>query len=71
MDLSFSGLFANLLFSLIGLIFFRRGKKEAEYNLIFLGLALMIFPYFVENHFLLWGIGLGLTGWGYYKIKGY
>jgi len=42
-------IFASIVFGIIGIIYFRRGKNEAEFTRIFTGIALMIFPYFVSG----------------------
>ena len=70
LDLSPVGLFGGLVFSTIGLFVFRRGKKESEFKVIIIGMVLMGYPIFVSDHRLLWGIGLALSGWAYWEIKG-
>jgi hypothetical protein len=70
MDFSASNLFAGLVFGSFGLSFFRLGKKRGHPMAIVAGTALMIFPYFVENIYLMWGIGLVLLYFGWNQIKG-
>ena len=50
-----------VVFLVIGLLAFRRGKqtKRAEFTAI--GFALMVFPYAVSQVWLLWSIGAALT----------
>jgi len=50
----------SLLFSSIGLGFFIYGKKQKVVVPLFCGLALMVYPYFVSNLFLLVAIGAAL-----------
>lgn len=68
LDLSFDvpSLIAGLVFGIVGLYVFRRGKKESSMRLVMLGLALMIYPYFVEGATLNWLVGFLLSGASYY-----
>lgn len=52
---------ANLLFGSIGFVAFVYGKRMHIWKPMFLGLVLMAYTYFVENTFLLFGIGALLT----------
>ncbi|MDQ3199933.1 MAG: amino acid transport protein [Chthoniobacterales bacterium] len=56
----FSGanLFAGLLFSSIGFVGFAYGKRMSLWKPMFIGLALMAYPYFIEDTIALCGIGL-------------
>lgn len=54
-------LFAMLLFSVIGLAAFMYGKKAARWRALAIGVALMVYPYFVDATWLIWSIGLALT----------
>ncbi len=65
-DFSPSGLFAALIFGAAGLYVFRMGKKRVQYRLVFLGLALMIYPYFTKGPWMDWGVGFALCGLAYY-----
>jgi glucose uptake protein GlcU len=65
MNFSFSALIAGLVFGVLGIYFFKRGKNDAELPLIAIGLVLMLYPYLVENIYLLWGIGILLVGIGF------
>ena len=60
----FSGpnLFAGLLFSSIGFVGFAYGKKMSLWRPMFLGLALMAYPYFIEDTIVLCAIGLAGSG---------
>jgi multisubunit Na+/H+ antiporter MnhE subunit len=68
LDLSFDvpSLIAGLVFGIVGLYVFRRGKKESSMRLVVLGLALMIYPYFVDGATLNWVVGFLLSGASYY-----
>jgi hypothetical protein len=57
-----SALFANLLFSLIGMALFMYGKRAVNMPLIGIGAALMGYTWFVDSTWLLYAIGLGLCG---------
>jgi len=54
-------LLLGVLFSSIGLGYFLYGRKQSMTVPSVCGLILIIFPYFVENLFLLGGIGLVLA----------
>ncbi len=55
-----SSLLFAMLFGSIGLGYFIYGKKQLRYATLFAGVALMIYPYFVNNTYALVVIGLGL-----------
>lgn len=57
---SFGNLFAGFAFGVFGMFIFARGRKKSDGVLIALGLALCIYPYFIYNSYLLWGIGFVL-----------
>ena len=56
--LSGPNLFAGLLFSSIGFVGFIYGKRMSLWKPMFLGIALMAYPYFVEDTIVLCVIGL-------------
>lgn len=56
----FSILFAGLLFGTVGLAAFVYGKKNASWRPMVVGVALMVYPYFVEQTWLLYGLGVAL-----------
>jgi hypothetical protein len=49
------------MFGVIGLAAFLYGKKSVLIVPMVLGMALMVFPYFVSDTWLLYGIGSALT----------
>ena len=59
--LSAPNFLAGLLFSSIGFIGFIYGKRMKHWKPMFLGLALMAYPYFIENTALLCAIGVAGT----------
>ena len=56
-----SDLFAMLVFSIIGLLAFKAGKRDAQPAKLVIGMVLMLYPYFVPSGFWLWIAGVGLT----------
>ncbi len=60
----FSGpnLFAGLLFSSIGFVGLVYGKRMSLWKPMFIGLALMAYPYFIEDTIFLCAIGLAGSG---------
>ena len=60
-------LFGGLVFGVFGFYFFKQAKARANFVWLFIGLTLMIFPYFVTNPWLEWAIGLGLLTLGYFS----
>jgi hypothetical protein len=72
MDLSAGNLFASMVVSTVGLGFFLYGKKASRPPQLAAGVALMVFPYFVDGAWWQFGVasivlgGLGLAvraGW--------
>ena len=60
----------GLLFSSIGLGFFIYGKKQQKIVPLVCGLALMAYPYFVDNTLALVGIGCALIAAPYFIRMG-
>lgn len=59
-NFSASNLFAGFAFGVFGWYFFKQGRKDGHGPLVLIGLALMLYPYFITGTFLLWGIGIVL-----------
>jgi hypothetical protein len=57
MNWSFSALAAGFVYGVFGMALIRRAKKEAHPPSLVIGLALIVYPYIIENIYLLWGIG--------------
>ncbi|MFM8886616.1 MAG: hypothetical protein ACKOKC_09425 [Chthoniobacterales bacterium] len=56
-----STLFVIIIFSAVGLAAFRHGKSESNIICLLLGIALMVYPYFVEGLTLNLFIGAALS----------
>jgi hypothetical protein len=56
-------LLGALLFGIYGYVAYRRGKQASNSQLRWGGLALMLYPYAVSETWLLWALGLALSGW--------
>ena len=56
-----------ILFGIIGWVAFRRGRKKPIAVLTWTGVALMLYPYGVSETWLLWLIGIVLSGLVYAK----
>ncbi len=59
----FSGawLFGSIIFGIIGFAAFGYGKKSTKYKPLLIGIALMIYPYFVRSSLVLYLVGGVLT----------
>lgn len=51
-------LVAGLIFSSIGFVGFIYGKRMSLWKPLFIGIALMAYPYFIENTLVLCAIGV-------------
>jgi hypothetical protein len=60
-SLSIANLIGNFLFGAIGFVAFVYGKRMHLWKIMFGGLALMIFPYFVADTLLMYLIGTTAT----------
>ncbi len=60
-DISFATIAIAVVFSLVGFVAYRYGKKNAEPRKLFLGIALMAYGYFVSNAWVSLSIGAVLT----------
>lgn len=58
---SFANLFAAILFGSVGLAAFVYGKKSASWKPMIIGVMLMVYPYFIEETWLLYAIGVALS----------
>ena len=54
---SSADLFASIVFGAVGMAAFLIGKKSLRWQPMTLGVALMTYPYFVSQAWLLYGIG--------------
>jgi hypothetical protein len=62
MDFDFPLIFAGLVFSSVGLVYFSYGRRMKNLNLLFCGMALMVYPYFVDKMVVTIVIGAALSG---------
>ncbi|MBX9755200.1 MAG: amino acid transport protein [Pseudomonadaceae bacterium] len=53
-------LLSGLVFGSIGVGYLIYGKKQQRQAAFFSGIALIVYPYFISDPWLLWAIGLGL-----------
>lgn len=56
-----AGLFWGVIFSAIGLGFFMYGKQQKAAIPLGCGIALMVYPYFVSNAYVMVLVGVVLT----------
>ena len=61
MSFSLPNIIGGIIFGAIGFIAFVYGKRMGAYRALGIGLALMIFPYFVDNVVAMYCIGAALT----------
>jgi hypothetical protein len=54
-------LFGSLAFGVIGMGAFAYGKKIGGWRAMSIGVALMVYPYFIDPTWLLYTIGAALT----------
>lgn len=55
------GLVGGMLFGGVGFVAFMYGKKNSEFRPMIIGVALMVYPYFLRGTILLFLVGIGLT----------
>lgn len=60
-NVSAANLIGGLIFGSIGFVAFVYGKRMNLWKMMLCGLALMIYPYFVENMSIVFGIGVAGT----------
>ena len=63
---SAANLIGNLFFSGIGFVAFVYGRKQGLWKPCVIGIVLMVYPYFVSNVWLMYGIGAALSFALYY-----
>ena len=61
MSFTTANLLGQILFGAIGLGAFIYGKKQRAFKATLLGIALMAYPYFVPETWMLYAIGTSLT----------
>jgi uncharacterized membrane protein YeaQ/YmgE (transglycosylase-associated protein family) len=60
-------LIGGIIFGTFGIYAFARGKKRSNVWLMIIGAALLVFPYFIRETFLLYLVGIGLCIVFYFK----
>ena len=63
------GILAGVIFFIIGFIYFKRGKQEADIPTMSVGAALMVFPYFVSDTLYIILTGAAIMGLHYLARK--
>jgi len=56
-----ANLIGGFIFGSIGFVAFIYGKRMQLWKMMLCGLALMVFPYFVENMSILYSVGIAGT----------
>ena len=59
--MSFANLAASIIFGSIGLGAFIYGKKQSNFKVLGIGIALMTYPYFVQSIIAVYVLGVVLT----------
>lgn len=54
-------LLGGLIFGAVGMIAFASGKRQMNFRRMGLGVALMVYPYFVPNPLAVYLVGVGLV----------
>jgi hypothetical protein len=63
--MNWHSLVVGFIFGIFGLFFLRQGKRQAQFSVVLVGITLLLYPYFIENPFLLWILGIFLSILGY------
>ncbi len=61
MNLSASNLIGGILFGSIGFVAFLYGKKTSNFKPLLIGIALIMYPYFIQDTVTMYVIGVLLT----------
>ena len=69
MDIDANALLASMAIGCIGLVAFLYGKKQSRIPQMVVGVALMVYPYFVSNLFIMAGIAVALLGALFVAVK--
>ena len=70
MNLDPASLIASFIIGSIGLVALMYGKKQSRFPQMVIGLALIVYPYFVPNVWIMIGIAVALVGalWGAVRL---
>ncbi len=61
---------AGFFYGVWGMFLVKRGRREAHPPSLIIGVALIVYPYFISNDYALWGIGAVLLFLAY-KLTDY
>jgi len=64
-----SSLFVSLIVSGVGFVLLAYGKKQQRLPQMFAGLALMVYPYFVDNWIWMAGVGVAICGALWWAVR--
>ena len=53
-------LFGAIMFGIVGLVAFRHGRKNERRITMWLGVALMVYPYAISSTWMLYAVGVAL-----------
>jgi hypothetical protein len=69
-EINVGELSASFLVSSIGLVAFMYGKRQGRIPQMLTGLVLLVYPYFVSNVWLMFGIAAAILGamWGALRL---
>ena len=65
-NFSFANIMAWLIFGILGMWAFNHGRKEKNYKILTIGVALMLYPYFVSSTVWLYILGIGISSLLYF-----
>jgi hypothetical protein len=65
--LSLSYIIASLLFGIVGFWMLKEARRKANWELFFLAIALMVYPYFVTQALMTWAVGIALCALAYQR----
>lgn len=55
-------IFGAIVFGLVGLAAFRRGRQTGQPRVLWLGVVMMLYPYAITRTWLLYAVGVALCG---------
>lgn len=62
-------LISGLFIGLIGMALFVMGKRAGDLKLLLAGLAMCVYPYFIENVWLMWAITAACLVWVWHAVR--
>ncbi len=69
-DISPTGLMVMIFFSLVGIVYIRRGKSEGPTSHIIYGIVLLLYPYFVTDLLSMLIVGVAILAMSYFLSFG-